>query len=107
MDIQFQNGLLTVLATHSKATEDKCRIGTTRVPADEMVHRTQEKEFSNFSCLSVRLGNICMYVPSKGQGNIPTAALCCEQAKLSYEKYINTSYLHLNKNKGSLKRRME
>lgn len=48
-----------------------------------------------------------MYVPSKGQGNIPTAVLRCEHAKLSYEKHTNTGYLHLNENKGSLKRRME
>jgi len=92
---------------HPEATEGKCRTATARVPVDEMVHRTQEMEFSNFSCLPGRLGNMCMYVPPKGHGNAPTAVLRCEQAKLSYEKYINTGYLHLNENKGSLKRKME
>lgn len=71
------------------------------------VHRTQEMEFSSFSCLSVKPGNMGMYAPSKGQGNIPTAALRCEQAKLSSEKHINNCYLHLNEKKGSLRRRME
>lgn len=70
------------------------------------VYGTQEMEFA---CFPVKLENIYiyMYVPSEGQGSIPTAAQCCEQAKLSCEKHINTCYLHLNEKKGSLRRRMD
>lgn len=48
-----------------------------------------------------------MYVPSKGQDNIPTAALCCEQAKLSYKKIHKYWLFALNENKGSVRRRAE
>lgn len=41
----------------------------------EMLHKTLEMEFSNFSCLLVRFGNICVCVPSKGQGTNPTLVL--------------------------------
>lgn len=81
----FKMGFSWVWQPHPEATEGTYRIVTAGVQVDEMVHRTKEMEFSNFSWLSGRFGNVCVYVPAKGQGNIPTAALRCEQAKLRYE----------------------